>query len=81
MDLMEAFMKTIVAAMLCSLLACASAEPQQRTGVPETTREAAGMSTDAGARSANEPGGSSLRTADSGTDLLGPDAGDGGADR
>jgi hypothetical protein len=81
MDLTEALMKRIGAVILCSVFACASGEPQQRRGVPEETREAAGMSTDAGARPANEPGGSSLRTSDSGTDLLGPDAGDAGASR
>jgi hypothetical protein len=77
-DLTEAAMKLMGGAILCCLFACA--QPERRSA-PEETREAVGMSTDAGARAANEPGGSSLRTTDAGTDLMGPDAGDGGQER
>jgi hypothetical protein len=74
---MKSLMRMLIcAAAICSLAGCA--EPQRRTA-PEETHEAAGMSTDAGARAPNEPGGASMRTPDAGTDLLGADAGDGGA--
>jgi cytochrome c peroxidase len=61
--------------------ACGSAPPKP---VPDATREAVEPMPDAGARPANEPGGSSMGMADAGSDVLGAkaDAGtarDGGA--
>src|SRR5256885_14963994 len=62
-------------------VACGSAPPKP---VPDSTREAVDQMPDAGARPANEPGGSTMGMADAGPEGIGAEAdggmGDGGGD-
>jgi cytochrome c peroxidase len=65
----------IALAVASIAIACSQVQPRS---VPEATREAAGQRTDAGAKAANEPGGSAMGTEDGGTRQAVKDAADAG---